>query len=91
MVIEGAAKALVFDEGGSVETVIDMSPPNSGGQFFYRMPEGIFHTLIFQSEWFVFLETTIGPFDPAQSEGAPWAPDEVDPTAGHAFLGSLET
>ncbi|MEQ9144243.1 MAG: WbuC family cupin fold metalloprotein [Parvibaculaceae bacterium] len=88
-VIDGSADTLLFDNQGRVTQSIRMSPPAEGQSFFYRMPAGTFHTLIFRSEWFVFLETTIGPFDPAQSEGALWAPEESDPTAGHGFLQSL--
>ncbi len=90
MVIEGAADALMFDDHGAIEQSIPMSPPGAGDKFFYKMPEGLFHTLIFRSEWFVFLETTIGPFDMAQSSHAEWAPPETDQPAGHAYLKSLE-
>jgi cupin fold WbuC family metalloprotein len=88
-VIEGAADALLFDEGGRVTEVISMAPADTGAPFFYRMPEGLFHTLMFRSDWLVFLETTIGPFDRAQTELAPWAPPESEPEAGHAYLAGL--
>lgn len=85
-VIEGTADALLFDETGRLTSALPMSAPAAGGAFFYRMPPGIFHTLLFKSEWLVFVETTIGPFDPSTSEGAPWAPPEELSEAGHAFL-----
>ncbi len=66
-----------------------MSPSPEDGIFFYKMPPGIFHTLIFKSDWLVFLETTIGPFDPSSSEAAPWAPPETDAAAGDAYLSRL--
>lgn len=88
-VIEGACDTILFDESGVVTDCLPMSPAAEGGSFFYKMPAGIFHTLNFQSEYLVFLETTIGPFDPASSEAAPWAPAETDATAGHAYLASL--
>ena len=53
------------------------------------MPDGVFHTLIFRSEWMVFLETTIGPFDRAMTEVADWAPPETDAAAGRAYLSGL--
>lgn len=89
MVAEGAAETLLFDELGHLAEVIPMTAPGGVGHFFYRMPERAFHTLRFQSEWFVFVETTIGPFSAASSERAPWAPPESDPLAGHAYLASL--
>lgn len=77
-VLEGAADALIFDEAGTVIEVIHMAPYAEGGRFFYRMPAGLFHGLVFRSNWLVYLETTCGPFDPAASEAAPWAPAEGD-------------
>ncbi|MBO4223590.1 WbuC family cupin fold metalloprotein [Bradyrhizobium neotropicale] len=88
-IIEGNCDALLFDEAGRVTQVISMSAAPGEGCFFYRMPDGIFHTLIFRSEWLVFLETTIGPFDPAMTEQATWAPPETTPDAGRAYLSKL--
>jgi cupin fold WbuC family metalloprotein len=88
-VVEGTCETLLFDEHGRLTDVLPMSSAAEGGCFFYKMPSGIFHTLIFRSEWLVFLETTIGPFDPSASEAAPWAPPETDTAAGHAYLSSL--
>jgi cupin fold WbuC family metalloprotein len=88
-VFEGEADALLFAEGGAVERTLRMTPFAAGGAFFYRMPEQLFHGLIFRTPWLVYLETTTGPFDPAKSEGAPWAPPETDPEAGRAFYRAL--
>ncbi|WP_457488832.1 WbuC family cupin fold metalloprotein [Tardiphaga sp. P5_C10] len=89
MVIEGISDTLLFDETGRVTETSAMSPPTEAGHFFYRMPDRLFHSLIFRSEWFVFLETTIGPFDRTMTEVAEWAPPETDMAAGHAYLGGL--
>jgi cupin fold WbuC family metalloprotein len=88
-IIEGRCETLLFDDAGHVAENLPMSPAAEGGSFFYKMPPGIFHTLIFKSEWLVFLETTVGPFDPTSSEAAPWAPPETDAAAGHAYLTGL--
>lgn len=88
-IVEGQCETVLFDLAGRVVDRFGMSPAAEGGFFFYKMPPGIFHTLIFQSEWLVFLETTIGPFDAASSESATWAPPESDSAAGHAFLAGL--
>ncbi len=89
-VLEGFADAILFDSNGAITTAIAMSPATAGGNFFYYMPQGVFHTLIFRSEWLVFLETTAGPFDRANNEAAPWAPSETDLAAGYAYLSKLE-
>lgn len=88
-IVEGACDAILFDEAGQVIDVVAMTPAAEGGSFFYRMPSGLFHSLIFRSEWLVYLETTIGPFDRAQTEAAYWAPPETDAKAGHSYLSSL--
>lgn len=88
-VIEGECLALLFDENGALKTTVQMAPPASGKAFFYRMPEGQYHTLVFRSEWLVFVETTIGPFSPAMTEFPAWAPDEVDIEAGRRYLATL--
>lgn len=85
-VIEGACDALLFDDEGNVTQSISMSPAAEGGAFFYRMPPGLFHTMIFRSEWLVFLETTIGPFDATSTEPAEWAPPETNLDIGRAYL-----
>ncbi|MBP5855636.1 WbuC family cupin fold metalloprotein [Marivibrio halodurans] len=89
-VLEGSATALLFGESGEVTRRVPMGPHGQGRTFFYRMPEGIFHTLDFESDIFVYLETTTGPFDPAKSEGAAWAPPESDPEAGFDFIRGLD-
>lgn len=88
-VLEGAADAVLFDEAGAIREVIRMTPHGEGGRFFYRMPEGLYHTLVFRSRWFVYLETTVGPFDPARTEPASWAPPETEAEAGRAYVAAL--
>ena len=88
-VIEGNSDALLFDDEGNVTNVIAMSPAGGSGAFHYRMPEKMYHSLIFHSEWFVFLETTIGPFDRTTTEEGCWAPAETDQKAGLSYLKKL--
>lgn len=87
--IAGECDAVLFKEDGAVGSRFRMSPAADGGCFFYRMPSGLYHSLIIRSEWLAFVETTIGPFDRAMTEDAAWAPPESDPDAGHAYLASL--
>lgn len=84
--LEGRCRLLTFEEDGTPQKLETLCPPGSGQPFFYRMPTGLYHTLLFDEEWTVFIETTVGPFDPGASEGASWAPPEDDPRGGHAFL-----
>jgi len=88
-IVEGECDAVLFNPDGLVTDVVAMSPAAEGGSFFYRMPDGQFHTVIVKSEWLVFLETTIGPFEPTMTEAAEWAPPESDAQSGHAYLSEL--
>jgi cupin fold WbuC family metalloprotein len=85
-VVEGHCDAMLFDETGQLKEHVPMSCVADGGSFFYRMPQGVFHTLRSQTEWLAFLETTTGPFQPASTDFAHWAPLDSDASAGHAFL-----
>lgn len=56
---------------------------------FFRMPRELCHGYVPLSECVVFHESTAGPFDPADTVHASWAPAEDDPAAGRAFLAAL--
>lgn len=85
-VLEGQATAILFSDTGEPIETIDLDEYRSKSAFFYRMPAGTFHSLLFRSEWFVFLETTIGPFNPDRSETASWAPPESQGDEGLSYL-----
>src|SRR3990172_1590735 len=61
-VVEGIADIVVFDDSGKVTAVVPMGDYASGRKFFYRLSDPWFHTLLITSEFFVFHETTNGPF-----------------------------
>jgi cupin fold WbuC family metalloprotein len=75
-VIEGEAEVLIFTDNGKVKQRIMLSSYDQDGCFYYRLNECSYHTVIVKSEFFVFLETTNGPFNKASSEYASWAPTE---------------
>ena len=85
-IFEGCCEALLFNDSGDLVEKRLMTSPIQGGSFFYRMPPARFHSLLFHSEWVVFVETTIGPFTPSANDLATWAPSERDPSKGLAFL-----
>lgn len=89
LVIEGRADAVLFQDDGNIAERRPLVPPGQDGQWFLRLEGPIFHTLVITSSWFVFLETTAGPFDPAQTEFAPWAPDGQDQTETGAYQADL--
>ena len=77
-VIEGRADAIFFYENGNVSKVIQMGDPSTGLRFYYRIDDPVYHTLIVRSVYFIFHETTGGPFNRANTVLAPWAPAEDD-------------
>ena len=89
LVIEGAAVAVLFYESGGIERAVEMASFGAGHCFYYRMPEGVFHTLLVRSEWLLFHEATIGPFDRATTVFPAWAPDGSDADATRVYLDSL--
>lgn len=87
--IEGAVDLVLFDEGGEVDEVISLGTTTDQVQFV-RLAPATYHTLCVASEHFVFHETARGPLDRADTEFAPWAPDESDAEAARAYMEQLE-
>lgn len=77
-VVSGHAIAVIFDESGAVVDAAEMS---RDAVFHYHMPPDTFHSLVIESEWFVFQESTTGPFNANDSSTAIWNPDADDPAA----------
>jgi len=88
-VIEGQATLITYEDTGDLSAVVELAPATARAAFFYRMPEWIWHSLLIRSEWFVFVETTIGPFERTATEFASWAPDGEDPAAAAEYMRRL--
>jgi cupin fold WbuC family metalloprotein len=91
LVLEGSADAFFFDNDGAIIRHVPLGTIDSGRSFYYRLEPDLFHSLVIESEWFVFAETTQGPFDPSRSELAGWAPRADDENAVAQFMASLRT
>jgi cupin fold WbuC family metalloprotein len=89
-VIEGELDVVLFDDDGDLREVICMGPYASGKAFFYRLAEPRFHTVLVNTPHVLFHETTNGPFDPTDTEFAPWAPAEGDPESAE-FIARVRT
>lgn len=77
-VIEGEAYAVMFDKAGKIVDVIQMGEYKSGRRFYYRISRPIYHALLITTDFFVFHETTSGPFNKSDTVFASWAPEEND-------------
>ena len=78
-IIEGTLDIVIFDDAGNIFEVVNMGEYSSGDQFFWRLSQSYFHTVIPRSDVVVFHETTGGPFVKETSNvPAPWSPTEDD-------------
>ena len=89
-VIEGRAINVLFDDKGTIRTVIPLGDFSSGFDFYYKLNEPLYHCLVIQSEYFVFVEVTNGPFRKTDNVFAPWSPDEKDSLAVKSYLYKLK-
>lgn len=88
-VIEGAATLVDFDQNGTAGRVEPLGDAGSGRSFYYRMPEGRYHMLLIDTDWFVFHEAVQGPFEREKTRLAPWAPEDADEAAARAFMATM--
>lgn len=77
-VLEGELDVVFFDESGKITNTVKMGDYASGEVFYYRVAEPVYHSLIVRSDYVIYKESTVGPFDRAQTTYAPWAPEESD-------------
>lgn len=89
LILEGEIQLLLFTDNGECYMKKKMSSYSSGGVFFYRMPQGVFHSMIINSEWLVFQESTKGPFDITETDYPNWAPSPTSRNEGKKFLCSF--
>ncbi len=87
--VEGRLTVFIFDDDGRVTETISMGEVGSGRVFFYRLSSSLYHSVLPESDFVVFHETTNGPFDRRDMIVAPWAPAEGDGEAEAHFRRSL--
>jgi cupin fold WbuC family metalloprotein len=88
-VIDGDADIVIFDDDGEIDRVICLGATDRGRAFYYRMSQPRFHTLIVRSDIFIVHEITNGPFRPAATTFADFAPDDCDTAKADAYQAEL--
>ena len=88
-IVEGSVDIVILDEQGNVTEMIPVGEYASGRKFYYRMATPRYHTMIIHSNFLVFHETTKGPFQRSDTVFAPWAPEEKNVEACHAYMRKL--
>jgi cupin fold WbuC family metalloprotein len=89
-VIKGEATVVFFEDDGRIAEVIDIGDFASGKPFYFRNDDPRYHTQIITSKRLVFHEITNGPFDRADTQFAPWAPEEGDAAAAAQYIAALK-
>ncbi len=79
-VVEGLAKAVIFNEEGKIVKVSALGNYSSGRNFYWKFEAPYYHALIIESSFFVFHEITNGPFSKSETIFAPWSVEEGQPS-----------
>lgn len=88
-ILEGEVDVIILDERGAIMKIIKLGAQGSGRDFFYRLSEARFHTLVIHSEILVIHEVTNGPFNKLHTIMAPFAPPEEDKNAVSEYRDKL--
>jgi len=89
-IIEGKATVITFDKYGKISNFWKIGDQKSGLPFFYKMEKNIFHTFIFHTKYFIFKETTKGPFKRLQTIFPKWAPSGKNKFDTLKYLNNLK-
>jgi cupin fold WbuC family metalloprotein len=75
-IVEGLVDVVVFDDFGVIVDVVELGDVSTGKDFYYRLSDSVFHTLLIHSDFLIVHEVTNGPFVPNETILAPFAPPE---------------
>ena len=89
-IIEGSVDIVIFSESGHVTEVIPLGKDSPEVNFYYRISDPLYHTLLITSDIVVFHETTKGPFKKEDTIYAPWAPNGLNPEANRKYIQDLK-
>ena len=88
-IIEGEVDIVVFDDDGEIDRIVELGTPGGPRPFYYRMSNAFYHTLIIRSELLIVHEITNGPFRPAATVFADFAPDDRETDKAEAYQADL--
>lgn len=61
-VVHGVVDIVVFEDDGSIHSIVPLASSSPGKAFYYRMSKPYFHTLLIRSDVLIVHEITNGPF-----------------------------
>lgn len=88
-IIEGIVDVVVFDDFGTIVDVIELGDVTTGKNFYYRLSDSMFHTLIIHSDFLIVHEVTNGPFVANETILASFAPPESRHESAVAYIADV--
>lgn len=88
-IVEGAVDVVVFDEAGGIVDVVELGDPTTGKNFYYRLTDSLFHTLLIHGDVLIMHEVTNGPFRRDEATFANFAPPEAATADAHQYKRDL--
>lgn len=85
-IVDGIVDVVVFDDGGEIREIIELGDARSGRNFYYRLSESAFHTLLIRTDFLVVHEVTNGPFSRDKTVLADFAPAEEQVAEAGAYI-----
>jgi cupin fold WbuC family metalloprotein len=85
-IVEGSVDVVFFDDAGKIADVVELGDANTGRNFYYRLSDSLFHTLVIHSEFLIVHEVTNGPFVREETIQAPFAPAEEDAVQARRYM-----
>lgn len=90
-IVEGEVDVVMFDDRGDIVEIIELGEAGSGRNFYYRLSDSAFHTLLIHTDFLVVHEVTNGPFVRDKTVLAPFAPSEKRLADARAYMQELAT
>jgi len=88
-IVDGIVDVVVFDGFGEIVEIIELGDARSGRNFYYRLSESAFHTLLIRSDFLVVHEVTNGPFLREKTVLADFAPPEEQVAQAGAYISKV--
>ena len=88
-VISGSADVIFFNSRGKTIKKISLNNKKKNSSFYYRLSSSVFHTFKLKSKYFIFHETTEGPFLKKKTIYAKWSPSENNQLKVKKFINSI--
>lgn len=88
-IVEGKVDVVVFDDAGTIADVIELGDITTGRNFYYRLSDPMFHTLLIYNDFLVVHEVTGGPFVANETILAQFAPPENQEDHVRAYIAGI--